>query len=38
LNLGDGTVAGLATIAIAALVAYVGFTRRDIQPTSSEVL
>ena len=38
LGLGDGTVAGLATLAIAALVAYVGFTRRDVQPASSEVL
>ena len=38
LGLGDGTVAGLATLAIAALVAYVGFTHRDVQPASNEVL
>ena len=38
LNLGDGTVAGLATLAIAALVAYVGFTHRDVQPVSGDVL
>jgi uncharacterized membrane-anchored protein len=38
LNLGDGTVAGLATIAIALLVAYVGYTHRDVQVASDEDL
>jgi uncharacterized membrane-anchored protein len=43
LGFGDGPVAGLATVAIVALVAYVASTRRDIQqpvdfaiPTASE--
>jgi uncharacterized membrane-anchored protein len=32
LDYGDGTVTGLATIAIVILVAYFAFTRRDVQP------
>jgi uncharacterized membrane-anchored protein len=37
LNLGDGQVAAVATVIIAALVAYVAVTRNDIQPPMAPV-